>query len=145
MTRGNYPPWSTRRRLGVIDRELLDRLRAALVARNADAIRELLHPDVAVVIDSGGHLPTAEFPVRGRPAAVAELVDLMATGTGATTASINGVPGLTLARDGHIVGALTAEVRSGRLMVVWVVCNPDKLRPWNRFSPTDERSPTGRN
>ncbi|WP_433675769.1 hypothetical protein [Microbacterium gorillae] len=135
MSRGYEPGSLGRGRRGVGDRDLLERLRRGLVARDADAIGELLHPEAAVVIDSGGHLPTVDIPVTGRSAVVAELVALMVPETGAASASINGVPGLTILRDRQIVGTLTAEVRSGRLAVVWVVCNPDKLRPWNQFSP----------
>lgn len=138
MTRGHDPGSPGRGRRGAGDHDLLERLRTGLVARDADAIGELLHPEATVVIDSGGHLPTVDVPVTGRSAVVAELVELMVPETGAAVASINGVPGLTILRERQIVGALTAEVRSGRLAVVWVVCNPDKLRPWNRFSPAGE-------
>jgi len=68
----------------------------------------------------------------GRSAPSSELVALMTTGTTATMASINGVPGITLVRDGRVAGVITAEVRSGLLRTVWVVCNPEKLRHWNR-------------
>jgi RNA polymerase sigma-70 factor (ECF subfamily) len=46
-------------------------------------------------------------------------------------ASVNGLPGLLLARGDEIVAVLTADVRDGLLSNVWVVCNPDKLRHWN--------------
>ncbi|WP_406247833.1 hypothetical protein ACI7YT_18950 [Microbacterium sp. M] len=132
MNRKHYPAWLRRRRRGAADHGILDELANALCSGDEDAVRALLHPDVAAVIDSGGHLPTAPTPVMGREEAASELLRLMPSGTTTAAASINGVPGLTLVRDQRVVGALTAEVRSRLLVSVWIVCNPDKLRPWNR-------------
>ncbi|UYO97056.1 hypothetical protein OED01_15875 [Microbacterium sp. M28] len=132
MSRKHYPAWLRRRRRGAADHGILEELADALCSHDEDAVRALLHPDVAVVIDSGGHLPTAAAPVQGREAAASELLQVMPNGTGTAAASINGVPGLTLIRDQRVVGALTAEKRSQLLVNVWVVCNPDKLRRWNR-------------
>lgn len=132
MNRKHYPSWLRRRWRGAADHGILDELANALCSGHEDAVRALLHPDVAVVIDSGGHLPTAASPVRGKEEAAAELVRLMPSGTTTAAASINGVPGLTLVRDDQVVGALTADMRSHLLASVWIVCNPDKLRPWNR-------------
>lgn len=129
MSRRHYPAWLRRRRRGAADHGILEELADALTSQDEDAVRALLHPEVAVVIDSGGHLPTAATPVKGREEAAAELLQLMPAGTAA--ASINGVPGLTLVRDQRVVGALTADMRSHLLANVWIVCNPDKLRPWN--------------
>jgi RNA polymerase sigma-70 factor (ECF subfamily) len=132
MSRRHYPAWLRRRRRGAADHGILEELADALTSQDEDAVRALLHPDVAVVIDSGGHLPTAATPVKGREEAAAELLQLMPAGTDTAAASINGVPGLTLVRDQRVVGALTADMRSHLLANVWIVCNPDKLRPWNR-------------
>lgn len=132
MSRKHYPAWLRRRRRGTADHGILEELADALSSHDEDAVRALLHPDVAVVIDSGGHLPTAATPVKGREEAATELLQLMPVGTGTAAASINGVPGLTLVRDQRVVGALTADMRSHLLASVWIVCNPDKLRPWNR-------------
>lgn len=103
-----------------------------MTAKDDEAIRDLLHRDVTLVIDSGGHADTATIPLDGRSAASSELISLMITGTTTAMASINSVPGITLVRDDRVVGVLTADVRSGRLSSVWVVCNPEKLRHWNR-------------
>ncbi|WP_449407364.1 hypothetical protein [Microbacterium maritypicum] len=85
-----------------------------------------------MVIDSGGHLNTASIPLNGRAAAASELVSLMSVGTTTATASVNSVPGIILLREDRVVGVITADLRSGRLSSVWVVCNPEKLRHWNR-------------
>lgn len=104
----------------------------ALEARDELAIRAVLHRSVTLIIDSGGHAQTASIPLTDQAAAAAELMAVMTAGTSVAAASINAAPGITLARDGRVVGVLTAEVKTGRLLTVWLVCNPDKLRHWNR-------------
>ena len=125
------PAWLRRGHRGA-DEYIIEELSRAMTAKDDEAIRDLLRRDVTLVIDSGGHADTATIPLDGRSAASSELISLMITGTTTAMASINSVPGITLVRDDRVVGVLTADVRSGRLSSVWVVCNPEKLRHWNR-------------
>lgn len=132
MIRRHYPAWLRRRRHGSADEATLTELSAAVVAHDEEAVRALLHRSVTLVVDSGGRIPTASGPITGQTAAASELVALVAPGTTAAMTSINGVPGFVFVHDARVVGAVTAEMRSGALVSVWVVCNPDKLRHWNR-------------
>lgn len=132
MTRKHYPAWLRRRRRGAADEATMKELAIALTSSDQDALQELLHPDVVLIIDSGGHFPNVAEPVEGQAAASAQLLRLVTSGTSTAMASINSVPGFTLIRDKEVVGAVTAETRSRLLATVWVVCNPDKLRHWNR-------------
>ncbi|WP_447914072.1 hypothetical protein [Microbacterium phyllosphaerae] len=134
MTRRQYPAWVRRRRRGAADRTIMHDLAIALTAGDRPGIRAMLRCDVVLVVDSGGLMPESSTPVEGRAAASARLVALLTAETSATLASINGVQGLVLLRDGAVVAAITAESRSRLLSNVWVVCNPDKLRHWNRGS-----------
>jgi len=131
MTSRRYPAWSRRAHRGA-DEEIIAELSKAMTTTDEEAIRGLLHRAVTLVIDSGGHVDTASIPLSGRSAASSELVALMTEGTTAALASINSVPGITLVRDDRVVGVITADFRSGRMATVWVVCNPEKLRHWNR-------------
>ena len=131
MTSRQYPAWLRRGHRGA-DEAIIEELSRAMTAKDDEAIRGLLHRAVTLVIDSGGHLNTASIPLNGRSAASSELLSLMTTGTTTSMASINSVPGITLVRDDIVVGVITADFRSGRLFSVWVVCNPEKLRHWNR-------------
>lgn len=111
----------------------MEELAGALTGRDADAVAAVVAADADVVIDSGGHLPTAATDAQdGRAPAASALLALMLPATSVHPASINGVPGLILRRDDVVSAALTAEMRSGMLCAVWVVSNPDKLRHWNR-------------
>jgi hypothetical protein len=112
----------------------MEDLAIALTAGDQAGVRAMLRFDVVLVVDSGGLMPESSTPVEGRAAASAGLVALATAETSGTTASINGVPGVVLMRGGAVVAAITAESRSSLLSNVWVVCNPDKLRHWNRGS-----------
>lgn len=131
MTSRHCPAWLRRGHRGA-DEAIIQELSRAMTAKDDEAIRGLLHRAVTLVIDSGGHLNTASIPLNGRSAASSELMSLMTTGTTTAMASINSVPGITLVRDDRVVGVITADFRSGRVSSVWVVCNPEKLRHWNR-------------
>lgn len=110
----------------------MEALAIALVARDRAGIRAMLHFRVVLVVDSGGRMPPSSAPVEGRAAASAGLAALMTPETTVVTTSINGVPGLVFERGDTVLAAVTAESRSGLLTSVWVVCNPEKLRHWNR-------------
>jgi RNA polymerase sigma-70 factor, ECF subfamily len=45
-------------------------------------------------------------------------------------AAVNGRPGLVAQQDGVIVTVFAFEVAGDRIKHIWVVRNPDKLRPW---------------
>ena len=127
-----YPAWLRRRRHGAPDRRMMQDLADAMVAADECAIRDILRPDAVAIIDGGGLVAVPTTPVEGRFAAAAALVAVSADETSATVASINGVPGFVLSRRDVVVAAVTAEARARLLSSVWVVCNPDKLRHWNR-------------
>lgn len=131
MTPRHHPAWLRRAHRGA-DEAAIEQLSKAMTANDDEVVRDLLHRAVTLIVDSGGHLDTASIPLNGRSAATSELLSLMTTGTTAVVASINSIPGITLVRDGRVVGVITADFRSGRLSDVWVVCNPEKLRRWNR-------------
>ncbi|MDQ0614703.1 hypothetical protein QF046_002344 [Microbacterium sp. W4I4] len=134
MTGRRLPAWARRRRRDVLDPNILEALSAAMTAGEDEALRAVLHPDAELVIDSGGVRPepaAAQGP-DGREAAVSGLRALAASDITILTASVNGLPGLLLFRGDAVVGVVTADVRDRLLANVWVVCNPDKLRHWNR-------------
>lgn len=132
MIRRQYPTWARRRRRSAPDDVTMQRLATAMISADEVAIRAVLHPGVVLTIDSGGLVSTASTPLEGHSAAASALRELMTSGTSVEMASINSTPGFTLTRDETVVAAVTADIRSGQLSSVWVVCNPEKLRHWNR-------------
>ncbi|MEU4014343.1 hypothetical protein AB0E56_03670 [Microbacterium sp. NPDC028030] len=130
-------PWRSPGHRGVVDPVTMERLAERMLAADSEGIRELLRPDAVVIVDSGGIVDAMRRPVEGdcdAATVLAEVASAEATSgeSAARTASINGAPGFVLSRGGVVFAAVTAETRGARLARVWVVCNPDKLRHWNR-------------
>jgi len=132
MTRGRHPAWSRRRRRRAPDTATMQALAGALRTVDEASLRALLHPDVILIIDSGGALPSASSPIEGDTAAASALAALLTPDTSISLAAINGAPGLIFTRGDVVVTAVTAEMTSTGLSSVWVVCNPTKLEHWNR-------------
>lgn len=132
MTGRHYPAWARRRRRGAADSATIDALATALMWGDDSDVRTVLHRDVMLTIDSGGLVPTGSTSLEGRVAAASALMALLTPETKVSGASINGAAGLVLSRDDSVVGTITGELRSGMLSSIWVVCNPEKLRHWNR-------------
>jgi len=44
--------------------------------------------------------------------------------------TVNGQPGLVAQRDGVTVAVYAFDITGNRIKHIWVVLNPDKLRPW---------------
>jgi RNA polymerase sigma-70 factor (ECF subfamily) len=51
-------------------------------------------------------------------------------GACARKAAVNGQPGLVAQQGGVIVTVFAFEVTGDRIRHIWVVRNPEKLRPW---------------
>ncbi|MFC5434346.1 hypothetical protein ACFPJ2_11730 [Microbacterium suwonense] len=109
----------------------MERLIAALSSSFPGESGTVIGPDAVLIVDDGGHGPVTPTRMQGRARVIGGLRELMAAGTTPTLASINGSHGITLARDGRVVGVITVQVGGGMLSTIWVVSNPEKLRHWN--------------
>jgi hypothetical protein len=60
------------------------------------------------------------------------LVDLAGRGLNATflERTLNGQPGLVAQRNGVIVAVYAFDLVDDQIRRIWVVLNPNKLRPW---------------
>ncbi|WP_223627164.1 hypothetical protein [Microbacterium sp. EST19A] len=118
--------WWRRRREGAHDAAPLVALAEAMTERDAAAIRRLLDPDVTMTIDSGPLELGGEL--RGHDAAA---VELLTYPSDLAVVSINGAPGIVGRRDDRVVATISASVRHGRIVTLWSVRNPEKLRGWD--------------
>jgi RNA polymerase sigma-70 factor (ECF subfamily) len=112
---------------------IVDELRESLSAGRARDVERVLHPRVTLVVDGGGRAPAPTETIRDRKTVASTLLALFGPtiGSTSTVVSANGTPALAFARDGRVIGILTARARGDRAAEVWVVVNPDKLRHWN--------------
>jgi RNA polymerase sigma-70 factor (ECF subfamily) len=120
---GRAPPPVT-----AADHYLLERLLAATASGDVDQLMALMDADVVFVSDGGPHRHAARRPVRGVDR-VARLVINLAPRFGPAPVSVmlvNNRPSIIIHhRDGPVV--VQADHRGGRVTVIRVMMNPDKL------------------
>lgn len=101
-------------------------LAAAIAGQDLTSIHDLLAGDVTMIVDGG--LAGTGGAFIGRDAVARELLDGQAD---ISVVGINGAPGLVARRDGKVVATVCARMRAGRVVMLWSVRNPEKLRRWN--------------
>lgn len=103
-------------------------------ARDGDtvALSTLLARDVEIHSDGGGKVIAFRNVVRGIDRALRLFAGLRRKYTSAPTllrtATINGLPGYVSIDRGNVLQTTALDVRDGRIMGIYIVRNPDKLR-----------------
>jgi RNA polymerase sigma factor (sigma-70 family) len=102
-------------------------------AKDIDALIGLLDPDATAIADGGGLATTFLRPIEGGEQIARAWVELANRATSYMTLlerTVNGQPGLVAQQDGVTVTVFAFDVAGGRIRHIWVVRNPEKLRPW---------------
>ena len=101
-------------------------------AKDIDALIGLLDPNATVIADGGGVAGAAARPFQGGEQIARGCVDLVnrAPGLKILERTVNGQPGLVTQQDGATAAVLAFDLADGRITHIWVVFNPEKLRPW---------------
>ncbi|MEU6825051.1 RNA polymerase sigma-70 factor [Streptomyces atriruber] len=113
--------------------ELASRFFDALSEGNVAGLQELLSAEVSMIGDSGGNGPQLTKPLTGvdRVTRVLAMAYPRMAGIGVTyeTHEINSRPGAVFRdRDGNVIHTLGLDVADGRIRMIRLVVNPDKLR-----------------
>ncbi|MFJ2271638.1 RNA polymerase sigma factor SigJ [Streptomyces sp. NPDC087849] len=133
---------SARRRVGVARAPVTATGRADVVrhvkeaweTKDIAALVGLLNPAAVMTSDGGGMVGTVLRPVEGGARIAQYMVAIAdkAPGLELLERSVNGVPGLVAQRAGVVMTVASFDVSDGRVTRIWVVRNPEKLRPWAR-------------
>ncbi|MFF7104800.1 RNA polymerase subunit sigma [Streptomyces nigra] len=120
-----------------VQADVVDAVRQACVDGDADRLADLLHPDAVAFYDGGGKVRALTRPVVGGPRVARSLMTLLARHPRTTlhTGAVNGRTGLVARYDGRVAAVVCLDVAGSRVVQVWAVLNPDKLRSWNRPRP----------
>jgi RNA polymerase sigma-70 factor (ECF subfamily) len=113
--------------------EVIRDFKRAWQAQDINALIALLDPDATAVADSGGLAVTFRHPIEGSDAIARAWVELARRATGSTTLlerTVNGQPGLVAQQDGVTVTVFAFDVAGDQIKHIWVMRNPEKLRPW---------------
>jgi RNA polymerase sigma-70 factor (ECF subfamily) len=108
--------------------------RQAWEAKDIGALISLLDPDATASADSGGLASALPGPIEGGQQIARACVDLAERAPGLTILerTVNGQPGLVAQRDGVTAAVLAFDIADDRIKNMWVILNPEKLRPWTR-------------
>jgi RNA polymerase sigma-70 factor (ECF subfamily) len=111
------------------------------------ALIETLTDDVTVYSDGGGKVNAARKPVIGRDKValfLTNLVRLAPEGTSFRIEPINGQPGIVTLIDGAVRNVVTFDFADSAIRTIYIVVNPDKLRPvasiLSGITPTEDQS-----
>lgn len=110
-------------------RAAVSKFLTAIQAGELQGLLEVLAPDVAMVADGGGLVPTARKPIVGAARVVAFIAGIAAR-VGEfemTPVWLNGAPGIRFDLEGEVAGVLTVVVEDGRISRIFVIRNPHKL------------------
>jgi RNA polymerase sigma factor (sigma-70 family) len=102
-------------------------------AQDIDALIGLLDPGATAIADGGGLATSFPRPIEGSEQIARAWVEIASRAVGTMTfleRTVNGQPGLVARQDGRIVTVFAFDVAGDRIRHIWVVRNPDKLRPW---------------
>ncbi len=112
---------------------IVSAFKAAWEAKDINALIGLLDPDATAIADGGGLATTFVHPIEGGEQIARAWVDIANRAPSTMTfleRTVNGQPGLVAEQDGVTVTVFAFEVAGDRIKHIWVVRNPDKLRPW---------------
>jgi len=107
--------------------------RQAWEAKDIDALIGLLDPGATATADGGGLAVTFLDPIEGGEQVAAAWIEIANRATASTRLlerTVNGQPGLVAQQDGITVTVFAFDVADDRIKHIWVIRNPDKLRPW---------------
>ena len=102
-------------------------------AQDIDALIGLLDPGATAIADGGGLATSFLHPIEGSEQIARAWVEIANRAVGTMTfleRTVNGQPGLVAQQDGLIVTVFAFDVAGDRIRHIWVVRNPEKLRPW---------------
>lgn len=113
---------------------LSDAFHRALVTGDAAQFAELLAENAILYSDGGGKRPAALTPINGRDNIVRFFEGLAQAGSLPPSEAVHrvrlhGLPGLVVIDPGGAIETIaTLEVRDGRVVAIYAMRNPDKLR-----------------
>jgi hypothetical protein len=116
------------------DADVVRDFKVAWEAQDIDALIGLLDPDATAIADGGGHAVTFLEPIVGGVQIARAYLEIGRVPAQAQRTilerTVNGRPGLVVEQGGQIVTVFAFEIVGERIKHIWVVRNPEKLRPW---------------
>lgn len=115
-------------------RRLLDAFLKATYAGEFEELKYLLAASVEMRSDGGGKVPAAPEVLRGADTVAEFLISVLYDrpeahlGRSLVLCRFNGAPGVLILESGRLVTALSLAIPEGKILRLYAVRNPDKLR-----------------
>lgn len=115
---------------------IVKKFKKAWEAKDIGALIGLLDPNATAIADGGGFVSAKLHPVQGGEQVARALVDVAgrAPDLRILERTVNGQPGLVAQQDGVTGTVMAFDVAGGRIMRIWAVRSPEKLRRWRTQS-----------
>ncbi|MCU1643545.1 MAG: putative polymerase sigma factor, sigma-70 family [Nocardia sp.] len=112
--------------------EVVRDFKRAWETKDIEALIGLLDPRATATADGGGLALAFLDPINGGEQIAHAWMELAIRGTPVTLVerTVNGQPGLVAETDGTVVSVYAFDIADGRITSIWVIRNPEKLRPW---------------
>jgi RNA polymerase sigma factor (sigma-70 family) len=113
---------------------LVRNFKHAWEAKDIAALIGLLDPASSATADGGGKVSAALRPIEGGEQVARYLAGLRTRipDLAIEEANVNGRPGLIGRRRGVTVTVVAFGIADDKITRIWIIRNPDKLRPWTR-------------
>lgn len=110
--------------------DIVKAFKQAWEAKDIDALVGLLDPDATAIADGGGLASAALHPITGGERIARAWVEIADRVPDLThlERTVNGQPGLVAQEDGVTVTVYAFDIKGERIMHIWAVRNPEKLR-----------------
>ncbi|MEU6740270.1 RNA polymerase sigma factor SigJ [Streptosporangium sandarakinum] len=120
--------------------DVVRHVKEAWETKDIAALVDLLDPAAVMTADGGGIADAALRPVEGAAPIARYMAAIAAKAPGLELLEwpVNGVPGLVVRHAGAVVAVASFDVADGHVTRIWVVRNPEKLRPWTRVGEAHE-------
>ncbi|WP_280384155.1 RNA polymerase sigma factor SigJ [Nocardia wallacei] len=112
--------------------EVVREFKQAWETQDIEALIGLLDPRATATADGGGKVLAFLEPITGGEQIALAWVEIGRRTTGVTLLerTVNGQPGLVAEVDGAVISVYAFDIAEGRITRIWVIRNPEKLRPW---------------
>ncbi|MEU6579543.1 RNA polymerase sigma factor SigJ [Nocardia sp. NPDC046763] len=112
--------------------EVVRDFKRAWETKDIEALIGLLDPQAIATADGGGLALSFPDPINGGEQVAHAWMEIATHGPAVTLLerTVNGQPGLVAQLDGTIVSVYAFDIADGRITRIWVIRNPEKLRPW---------------
>ncbi|MEV0708762.1 RNA polymerase sigma factor SigJ [Nocardia aurea] len=112
--------------------EVVRDFKRAWETKDIEALIGLLDPQATATADSGGIALAFRDPVHGDEQIARLWMEIATRGPAVTLLerTVNGQPGLVAQLGDTVVSVYAFDIADGRITHIWVIRNPEKLRPW---------------